>query len=203
MWDRKERLSLVKTKHLMMIKPLVNGRVDPWQKENLKYLQEKGNQPAWSSPAPEETEDTSKDHEDEQEETFFEADEAMEESVDEKEALPEPENKARSFADRLPNLKAYRNRVDSPFSLDYWIVDDSFIDCFVFSFPPLSRLANGRQRNHEVSAEAPRKFDLTVNEEMWPQFSNVIKACLPSKRIATYKNASISIWYQSLRYHCH
>lgn len=35
----------------------------------------------------------------------------MEESVDEKEALPEPENKARSFADRLPNLKAYRNQV--------------------------------------------------------------------------------------------
>ena len=83
----------------------------PWQKENLKYLQEKGNQPAWSSPAPEETEDTSKDHEDEQEEAFFEADQAMEESVDEKEALPEPEKKARSFADRLPNLKAYRNQV--------------------------------------------------------------------------------------------
>ena len=118
----------------------------------------------------------------------------MEESVDEKEALPEPENKARSFADRLPNLKAYRNQVlirRLALIIGLLMIPLLIVLYFV---SPLSRLANVVVKgNHEVSAEAIlENSDLTVNEEMWPQFSNVIKACLPSK-IATYKNASISL----------
>lgn len=168
----------------------------PWQKENLKYLQEKGNQPAWSSPAPEETEDTSKDHEDEQEETFFEADEAMEESVDEKEALPEPENKARSFADRLPNLKAYRNQVlirRLALIIGLLMIPLLIVLYFV---SPLSRLANVVVKgNHEVSAEAIlENSDLTVNEEMWPQFFERNQSVSAIKKeLPRIKNASISL----------
>lgn len=168
----------------------------PWQKENLKYLQEKGNQPAWSSPALEETEDTSKDHEDEQEEAFFEADEAMEEAVDEKEALPEPEKKARSFADRLPNLKAYRNQVlirRLALIIGLLMIPLLIVLYFV---SPLSRLANVVVKgNHEVSAEAIlENSDLTVNEEMWPQFferNQSVSAI--KKKLPRIKNASISL----------
>lgn len=168
----------------------------PWQKENLKYLQEKGNQPAWSSPAPEETEDTSKDHEDEQEETFFEADEVMEESVDEKEALPEPEKKARSFADRLPNLKAYRNQVlirRLALIIGLLMIPLLIVLYFV---SPLSRLANVVVKgNHEVSAEAIlENSDLTVNEEMWPQFFERNQSVSAIKKeLPRIKNASISL----------
>lgn len=59
-------------------------------------MQEKGNQPAWSSPASEETEDMKEAHEDEEElaeEALFEAEQAIEETDAGKEELPEPEKR--------------------------------------------------------------------------------------------------------------
>ena len=95
----------------------------------------------------------------------------MEESVDEKEALPEPENKARSFADRLPNLKAYRKQaLIRRLALIIGLLMIPLLIVLYF-VSPLSRLANVVVKgNHEVSAEVLENSDLTVNEEMWPQF---------------------------------
>lgn len=168
----------------------------PWQKENLKYLQEKGNQPAWSSSASDETEDMSQAHEDElTEETLFEAEQAIEETDDEKEGVTEPE-KARSFADRLPNLKAYRNQVlirRLALIIGLLMIPLLIVLYFV---SPLSRLANVVVKgNQEVSAEAIlENSDLAVNEEMWPQFfeRNQSVAAI-KKELPRIKNASISL----------
>ncbi|GEB28055.1 cell division protein FtsQ [Enterococcus casseliflavus] len=171
----------------------------PWQKENLKYLQEKGNQPAWSSPASEETEDMKEAHEDEEElaeEALFEAEQAIEETDAGKEELPEPEKKARSFADRLPNLKAYRNQVlirRLALIIGLLMIPLLIVLYFV---SPLSRLANVVVKgNQEVSAEAIlENSDLAVNEEMWPQFfeRNQSVAAI-KKELPRIKNASISL----------
>lgn len=169
----------------------------PWQKENLKYLQEKGNQPAWSSSASDETEDMSQAHEDElTEETLFEAEQAIEETDDEKEGVTEPEKKARFFADRLPNLKAYRNQVlirRLALIIGLLMIPLLIVLYFV---SPLSRLANVVVKgNQEVSAEAIlENSDLAVNEEMWPQFfeRNQSVAAI-KKELPRIKNASISL----------
>ena len=133
----------------------------PWQKENLRYQKEKGDQPVWSPSV------ISGIHSDEEQ-----SEDQTEEKHEEGAETEDSEQAPRSFADRLPNLKKYRNRVllrRLLLIIGVLLIPLLFILYYV---SPLSKLADVKVvGNDQVSAQSIIEHsELTTGEEIWPQY---------------------------------
>ena len=157
----------------------------PWQKENLRYQKEKGDQPVWSPSV------ISGIHSDEEQ-----SEDQTEEKHEEGAETEDSEQAPRSFADRLPNLKKYRNRVllrRLLLIIGVLLIPLLFILYYV---SPLSKLADVKVvGNDQVSAQSIIEHsELTTGEEIWPQYfdseqtEQAIKKALPR-----VKNVQVTI----------
>ena len=157
----------------------------PWQKENLRYQKEKGDQPVWSPSV------ISGIHSDEEQ-----SEDQTEEKHEEGAETEDSEQAPRSFADRLPNLKKYRNRVllrRLLLIIGVLLIPLLFILYYV---SPLSKLADVKAvGNDQVSAQSIIEHsELTTGEEIWPQYfdseqtEQAIKKALPR-----VKNVQVTI----------
>ncbi|OTN77269.1 hypothetical protein A5886_002366 [Enterococcus sp. 8G7_MSG3316] len=164
----------------------------PWQRENLKYLHDKGDQPIWTQAADNDTEPVDDESETSDEQPTAPSSETMDEPVDEVQANTQP----RSFADRLPNLKQYRNRqLMRRLALIIGILMIPLLVVLYF-VSPLSRLSEVIVKgNEDVSQEEIiADSELTLNEDLWPQFlgRNAREAAI-EKAIPRIKNVTISL----------
>jgi cell division protein FtsQ len=162
----------------------------PWQKENLRYQKEHGEQPGWSPSV------ISGNHSDEDQEQYQETDtEEHQAELDESETNAS-DSVPRSFADRLPNIKKYRNRI-------LWrrlllIIGVLLIPLLIVLYyvSPLSKLASITVvGNDQVPTQSIIEHsELTTGEELWPQYfdreqtEQAIKKALPR-----VKNVQVTI----------
>ncbi|WP_461198189.1 cell division protein FtsQ/DivIB [Enterococcus sp. N249-2] len=164
----------------------------PWQRENLKYLQDKGDQPRWSQS---EKEDEIGEIQTEPS-AVEEADGHIEEAEDEVEEKELAYEEPRSFADRLPNLKQYRNRLlIRRLALIIGILMVPLLIVLYF-VSPFSRLTEVKVKgNQEVSQEEIiADSNLTLNEDLWPQFfSRNAREAAIEKAIPRIKQVTISL----------
>ena len=158
----------------------------PWQKENLRYQKEKainlyGHPLSFPGFTPDEEQ----------------SEDQTEEKHEEGAETEDSEQAPRSFADRLPNLKKYRNRVLLRRLL--LLIIGCFADpVVIYSVlrPPLSKLADVKVvGNDQVSAQSIIEHsELTTGEEIWPQYfdseqtEQAIKKALPR-----VKNVQVTI----------
>ena len=163
----------------------------PWQKENLRYQKEKGDQPVWSPSV------ISGIHSDEEQ-----SEDQTEEKHEEGAETEDSEQAPRSFADRLPNLKKYRNRVllrRLLLIIGVLLIPLLFILYYV---SPLSKLADVKVvGNDQVSAQSIIEHsELTTGEEIWPQYfdseqtEQAIKKALPrvkNVRVSEYQEVAL------------
>ncbi|WP_430609854.1 cell division protein FtsQ/DivIB [Enterococcus sp. DIV0876] len=157
-------------------------------------MQEKGDQPLWSQSA-----DAAVDSDEKESET---ADQVAPEDIqlasfeDDPEEKEQVDEQPRSFADRLPNLKHYRNRLlIRRLALIIGILMVPLLVVLYF-VSPLSRLTEVTVKgNQDVSQEEIIvDSDLTINEDLWPQFlgRNKREAAI-EKAIPRIKQATISL----------
>lgn len=161
------------------------ANLTPWQKENLRYMKNKGTDPSWSPTIIDGmTEDPEKNAEENPE------DEIESESIPaELEAAPEH----RSFSDRLPNLKKYRNSVLMRRLLVIISILMIPLLLVIYYVSPLSKLANVTvSGNQTVDATGVIEASgLKLSGEIWPQFierneaQEAIKTAYPRVKTAT------------------
>jgi cell division protein FtsQ len=158
----------------------------PWQKENLRYQKEKENQSGWSPSVISGTQV-------EEEETLENGTEDIQDELD---SSIEEDQTERSFADRLPNLKKYRNRIlirRLLLIIGVLLVPLLFILYYV---SPLSKLADITVAgNDQVSSqEIIEQSKLEKGEGIWSQyFDREQTEQTIKKELPRVKNVQITI----------
>ncbi len=171
--------------------PEINeAELTPWQKANLSYLKEKGDQPSWSPSIIDGSPDTMTEEIVEEEAS----DETKTDDVEMEESKGEPTNG--SFADRLPKIKSQRDLLLHR-RLIFLIVLFTIPLLFTLYYvSPLSKLAKVTVsgNNKVATAEILKDTNFRLQENLWTQFfqrgKNEEKLTAEQPRI---KSTSLSI----------
>ncbi|MGK0552306.1 cell division protein FtsQ/DivIB [Enterococcus faecalis] len=168
----------------------------PWQKENQKYLKEKGVDPVWQ--AKNETEAIADSENKEQTEPTIETVPDEAEASDQNSTSSQPQKMLayETFADRLPNIKKVRNKrlyrrltfISSILLLAVLLM--------LYFVSPLSKLGGitvaGNQ--HIDSQTVIKQSKLVQGQDLWEQFFNRNQASKTiKKKVPRVKTASISL----------
>ncbi|MDH6364446.1 cell division protein FtsQ [Enterococcus sp. PF1-24] len=142
--------------------PRDEDNLTPWEQENLRYMQERGDQPTWQNRQQSEDDDLAEDDE-----------ELLEEEVV---YLPEEEivedDSYESFADRLPNIKDQRSKV---LRRRLTLIIGAFtipLLFFIYDVSSLSKLQTVNiVGNQQVASEEILKASkLKIGNNIWKQF---------------------------------
>ncbi|EOL48936.1 hypothetical protein RV11_GL000891 [Enterococcus phoeniculicola] len=146
----------------------------PWQKENLRYLEKQGTQPAWQPSVIDGRSETPSDVPIDEEENTVESDEESDEEHEESLKIKKHENGPinGSFADRLPQLKKQRNTVlyrRLTLIISILIIPLLF---FLYYVSPLSKLNRVEiVGNEQVKADKILKDSQFVSgDSLWSQY---------------------------------
>lgn len=143
-------------------------QLTPWQKANLQYLKEKGDEPTWS---PAVIDGQGEEHEESEEPAEAEPTETNEQTEETSEEVSgEPANG--SFADRLPKLKMQRDSLLYR-RLTFLIILFSIPLLFtIYYVSPLSKLAKVTVTgNRKLTTEAVlQAADFKLQDNLWSQF---------------------------------
>lgn len=167
----------------------------PWQKENMAYMQQQGEEPSWK-PLLLKNEDEEEIEEPDTTEVSEPAEDApTKEETPEEAPTEEPKKKKyKSFADRLPNVKKTRNKLLYRRLITIVSILSIGILIVLYFISPLSKLEKIKiSGNQQVtSQQLIEASKLTLGESLWKQFrSKAQYEANMQKKIPRVKKASI------------